>query len=99
MMIQKNIYFGEVLLNPSEGKIWINAPNCILRIQGINFKRIREKFSMIDINGSNGVMVEGDLIETDFDKFMENMTNICLSSNFSEKEFKELLETANKIRG
>ena len=43
MTILKNISLAEFMVDPEAGKIWLNAPNCILRIQGIKFRNSREK--------------------------------------------------------
>jgi hypothetical protein len=52
---------AELIVDPAQGKIWVNAPNCILRIQGLKFNNEIEKFSMIDINGSDSFMMEGEI--------------------------------------
>lgn len=66
MIISKNI-IGTIDVDTNSGTIWINAPNCILRVQGLDFGRrgIREKFSMIDISGNKASMIEGDLVLDD----------------------------------
>lgn len=66
MIISKDI-IGTIDIDTSTGRIWVNAPNCVLRIQNLKFKdrEVKEKFSMIDINGSNVSVIEGDLVLDD----------------------------------
>lgn len=66
MIISKDI-IGTIDIDTSAGRIWVNAPNCVLRIQNLKFKdrEVKEKFSMIDISGSNASMIEGDLVLDD----------------------------------
>jgi hypothetical protein len=64
MIISKNI-IGTIDIDTITGRVWLNAPNCILRIQGLEFKELKEKFSMIDISGNKASMIEGNLILDD----------------------------------
>lgn len=64
MVISKDI-IGTIDIDTQTGRVWINAPNCILRIQGLQFKDTKEKFSMIDISGNKASMIEGDLVLDD----------------------------------
>jgi hypothetical protein len=64
MIISKNI-IGTIDIDTTTGRVWLNAPNCILRIQGLEFKELKEKFSMIDISGNKASMIEGNLILDD----------------------------------
>lgn len=50
-MIQKNI-IGTLEIDPSSNKIWLNTieGKCVLRVSGIEFKNIIQKFEQIDIN-------------------------------------------------
>lgn len=79
MIISKNI-IGTIDVDTTEGRIWINAPNCILRIQGLEFKSMKEKFSMIDIIGKKVSMIESDLISDDkrIVKFIINLFDSLL---------------------
>ena len=60
MRIIKQI-LASVEMEPTEGKIWINnlLGGCFLRIQGLNFKNILQKFNFIDINKTNATLVCG----------------------------------------
>jgi len=64
MIISKNI-IGTIEIDTAAGRVWVNAPNCILRIQGLEFRGVKEKFSMIDVSGNKASMIEGDLILDD----------------------------------
>lgn len=64
MVISKDI-IGTIDIDTQNGRVWVNAPNCILRIQGLEFKDIKEKFSMIDVSGKKASMIEGDLVLDD----------------------------------
>jgi len=94
MMISKNVQVGSLEIDVNNGKIWLNSPGCILRIQNIRFNNLEEKFSMIDINGSNASMIPGDYPPTDYDCFLEKLNmsmlpKICNMEN-SEKFLDEL---------
>jgi|ADurb_Ile_02_Slu_FD_contig_101_315560_length_3681_multi_2_in_0_out_0_3 hypothetical protein len=64
MVISKDI-IGTIDIDTQNGRVWVNAPNCILRIQGLEFKDVKEKFSMIDVSGKKASMIEGDLVLDD----------------------------------
>ncbi len=64
MVISKDI-IGTIDIDTQSGRVWLNAPNCILRIQDLQFNGIKEKFSMIDISGNKASMIEGDLVLDD----------------------------------
>jgi len=92
VLISKNIGFSELLIDPTLGRIWVNSPNCVLRINGIKFKNQREKFSMIDINGSEGVMIEGDLSTSKLNSFIEKIINLAILNNFSDEFMNDTLK-------
>jgi|LSQX01.1.fsa_nt_gb hypothetical protein len=73
-MITKNITIGSLDVDPDNGKIWLNCPECLLRIQNIRFSNIEEKFSMIDINGVDATMFPGSLMNEPYSDFLEKIT-------------------------
>ena len=75
-MITKKFSFGTVDIDPDEGKIWVNCPNCLLRIQNIRFNNTEEKFSMIDINGIEAFMYSGSQPEDPMAIFLETIIPI-----------------------
>jgi len=77
-MISKNISVASLEIDPVGGKIWMNAPNCILRIDGLKFKNIEDKFSMIDIQENSACMISGKLENEDFSIFLEKISNIII---------------------
>ena len=80
MRIVKILGFCTLEVDPEKGDIWLNSPNCILRIQKLNFTSHREKFSMIDIVGSRAAMLEGDLISSDASYLYEKLgTNVAFA--------------------
>jgi hypothetical protein len=85
------------MVDPEQGKLWVNGPNCILRIQGLKFQNIREKFSMIDINGSDAFMLEGDLSTSDIHDFIEKMCFIIINNNYSKEDMDFILDNAESI--
>ena len=88
MRISKNIVVGELDIDTESGRIWLNSPNCILRIHGIDFKNISEKFSMIDINKESAHMIPGEM-DTDYiSQSIENMCNMIMTkiSNLSRED-------------
>lgn len=85
------------MVDPEAGKIWLNAPNCVLRIQGIKFRNSREKFSMIDINGDDASMLEGDLATTDVHDFIEKVSSIVINNNFSQEDLDKTLSLVNAV--
>ena len=78
-MISKNIPFGTLDVDVENGRIWLNGFSCILRIQNINFKQIEEKFSMIEINGTDGYMYPGDSLNKEYSNFLESLTTLIYS--------------------
>jgi hypothetical protein len=56
-MITKNISLGSLDVDPEAGRIWLNCPSCVLRIQNIRFNSIEEKFAMIDVKGVDAMDV------------------------------------------
>ena len=96
MRIVKNISLAELVVDPKNGKIWVNSPNCVLRIQGINFKNIKEKFSMIDINGSNASMLEGSLATSEMNDFIEKIISIIISKNYNTQEMESIINKLHK---
>ena len=94
MLITKNIGFAEILVDSILGRVWVNSPSCVLRIQGINFRNQREKFSMIDIKGDEGIMVEGDLMTSPLDKFIEDMIALAMLNNFTSNDMDYILQMA-----
>jgi len=94
--IVKNISLAELVVDPKNGKIWVNSPNCVLRIQGINFKNIKEKFSMIDINGSNASMLEGSLATSEMNDFIEKIISIIISKNYNTQEMESIINKLHK---
>ena len=97
-MITKNIGLAEMLIDPDLGRIWINTLNCVLRIQGINFKDKREKFSMIDINGNNGAMIEGNLSDSPINDFIEKLTGLVINNNWSNEDMENIIKQASLIK-
>jgi hypothetical protein len=92
MILTKNISYGEIDVNPDEGKIWINCPNCILRIQNIRFNKIEEKFSMIEINGNEAWMMQGSFSEDPLSIFIEKLIPILLEKFKSSDEIQLFLD-------
>jgi len=95
-MITKNISIGTLDIEPEAGKIWLNCPNCILRIKNVKFNKIEEKFSMIDINGQDAWMLPGSLNTEPIGDFLEKISNFILPKVFEmniddEKNFLDKL--------
>lgn len=74
-MITKNISIGSLDIDPKGGRIWLNCPNCLLRIQNLRFNKVEEKFSMIDINGNDVWMMPGNLVDEPYSDFLEKITS------------------------
>lgn len=76
--ISKNV-IGTLEIEPEHKTIWLNAPHCVLRIQGITFKNIEEKFSsiMIDQNNQATMIVENQ--EDDVIKLLERVVSFIYS--------------------
>ena len=75
-MITKNISFGTLDVDIENGRIWLNCPSCILRIQNIVFNQVQEKFSMIDINRDEANMYPGELPNKEFGNFIEKVSTL-----------------------
>lgn len=82
-MISKKISCGELEIEPEEGKLWLNCPNCLLRIQNIRFNNVEEKFTMIDLDGIDATMYPGKLETDDYSDFIENISMSILPKFFS----------------
>lgn len=101
MHIEKKIYIASIVVDPKNGKIWLNSPNCLLRIQDVNFKHIEEKFEMIDIKGKDVFMIPGDLGLSKYSEFLEKLNRIIYPKiyNLSEDQTENFLnEIYNKIK-
>lgn len=98
MNIIKIITRAELQVDSKSGKIWLNAPNCILRIYGLNFKNQKENFSMIDINGSNASMVEGNLVTSNIQNYVDEIITLVTNSNFTDEELKEILKLISSMK-
>jgi hypothetical protein len=72
-MISKNVSIGSLDIDPENGKIWLNCPNCLIRIQNIKFHLIEEKFSMIDISGEDAWMIPSNSSEDQYSNFIEQI--------------------------
>jgi hypothetical protein len=93
-MITKNLSIGSLDIDPEGGRIWLNCPNCLLRIQNLRFNRIEEKFSMIDINGNDVLMIPGNLVNEPFSDFLEKITSFIIPkmSEITSDESEKLLD-------
>lgn len=94
MTVSKNITYGTIQVDHENGKIWLNAPECILRIQNIKFNNFSEKFSMIDINSNNANMYPGEISEQkNFGNFLETIITLLVPriSVMNDNEQKKLL--------
>jgi len=94
MLIEKRISIASIVVDPENGKIWLNSPNCILRIQDVNFKHIEDKFEMIDIKGKDVFMIPGDLGLSKYSEFLEKLNRIIYPKiyNFSEDQIENFLD-------
>lgn len=95
-MISKKISCGELLIEPEEGKLWFNCPNCLLRIQNVSFNNVEEKFTMVDINGPSVTMYPGKLETDEYSDFIENLS-ICLLPKFFNFEKDKRVEFLNQV--
>ena len=87
MGVSKKITLGVLEVDPQQGTIWLNTPNCcVLRISGLKFSNFKEKFSTIDIR-ENNVYVESSGLDEDEDKISKIVNEVGLSvhSLFSEE--------------
>ena len=97
-MISKNISFGTLDVDTKNGKIYLNCPSCIIRIQDIIFDQIQDKFSMIDINGNiipcnlyygNPEFTYGNLNENIFSEIWQGEKRKEILQKIREKGVKE----------
>jgi hypothetical protein len=96
MIINKRISIASLDIDTDTGRIWLNAPNCILRIQKINFKNQEDKFAMIDINQDSAYMIPGDFGTSKYTEFLEKMNTVLLPKVIGmgeeiEKKFLDVL--------
>ena len=91
-MITKNITIGSLDIDPEGGRLWLNCPNCLLRIQNLRFNKVEEKFSMIDINGNNVWMIPGNMTTEPYSDFLEKISSSIIPKLFlMDSEQSELL--------
>lgn len=73
-MISKNIPYGTLEVDTEKGVLWLNClATCLLRIQNIEFKVKTDKFSMIDINGTQAFMYPGESSNKHLSDFLETV--------------------------
>jgi len=100
-MITKKISYGTIDIDPDEGTIWVNCPNCILRIKNLRFNRVEEKYSMIEINHNDVWMLSGSFPEDLVSQFIENLVPVILEKveKKSDSEIREFFDNVlSKIR-
>lgn len=61
MYVKAPIILGSLNADTKNGKLWVNAPNCVLRMSHITFQNELTKFSMIDVSNGKAVMLNGGL--------------------------------------
>jgi hypothetical protein len=64
-MIQKNLAVSTLEIDLERGTVWVNAPNCVLRISKLEFANSIEDFSFIDISGGKATMMERSNVKRD----------------------------------
>jgi hypothetical protein len=92
MRIQKNFVLGTLEVVPEEGRLWLKASNCDLRISKLAFKNIEETFSMIDIQGGQAIMVP---VSEDSDESMLNFIGdvySCVQAEIINDSMKDQLK-------
>lgn len=89
-MITKHLPIASLEVNAKEGKIWLNAPHCALRIGGLEFVNELEQFSMVDIIKDKATMIHvGSGVDSD-----EELINfLMIVANFLKYE----MDTNRKI--
>lgn len=77
-MVEKRLSLSSLQVEPKQGKLWLNSPNCVLRICGLTFKEDFNTFSMIDIINNNAFVVKGryeDEEQNILTKFLTDVAN------------------------
>lgn len=100
-MITKKIAYGTIDVDPDEGNIWINCPNCILRMKNLRFNRVEEKYSMIEINNNDVWMLSGSFPEDFVSQFIEKLVPVILEKieKKNDSEIQEFFDNVlSKIR-
>lgn len=91
-MVEKRLSLSSLQVEPEQGKLWLNSPNCVLRICGLTFKEDFNTFSMIDIINNNAFVVKEEDEEQDvLTKFLTDAANylkfeIDNNTNILDKE-------------
>lgn len=99
MKTQKYISLAKFIVNPDEGKIWVNAPDCILRVQGTQFVNKKEKFSMIDINGGKAFMMDEipNYKNDSINDFIEKILSQIVYNNLTDEDMQRILSYTTSI--
>ncbi len=64
-IVRKELPVSTLDVNIENGTIWLNAPNCVLRISDLEFTNTIEDFSSIYIVDSSAFMQETPLINSE----------------------------------
>ena len=102
MRIQKNFVLGTLEVVPEEGRLWLKAPNCDLRINKLAFKNIEETFSMIDVQGGQAVMVpDSEDVDESMLTFIGNIYSCAqaeiINNGMGDQPKQEFLDNVLKI--
>jgi len=99
----KNLACSQLRVDVKHGRVWLNAPNCVLRIQGVKFDlkdQEKENFSTVDIHAEDAVGVllqDEEPINKELSQFLVDMTNMIsseLSNNpkiLNKEKFLEII--------
>ena len=79
LRIQKNFPLANLIIETKEGKLWLNSPDCSLRIKNLEFENIEEKFSSIDINDSKVIMAGETNKDDEFDNNIVELTTFLVN--------------------
>lgn len=98
MIITKHLPIASLEVNVATGKIWLNAPHCVLRIKGLSFINETDQFSTIDIIDNKASMIDSPYSESNEELMnflvnavnflkheMDNNQNITNKENFLER--------------
>jgi len=98
MIIKKDIILAELSVDIDNGILWLNEFNCVLRISGLKFDKIIEKFSMLDIKDSKVYMLEDNLPEHKIKDFVKRLITIIISNDYTDEDMVKILKKISDFK-
>lgn len=102
-MIRKDLAVSSLEIDLEKGVVWVNAPNCVLRVSKLEFINTIEDFSFIDISDGKATMMEKTNIEREFNgeefqTFLIEVTNYIFNEIKSNKNITDQQSFLERVK-